>query len=187
MQNQIQDLNQNQPPKKELFSFIFIKTLSAILIFTALAAVIIGGWVYVIKGCYKNEINNKIIKPANQETENYYDILEKKCVGSSCCLASLKHMKKNNYKEAEKNGKCPSGFKANGLKCESLYGWCEPIKKDGVKDEIEKIALCEEIIYKDSKDGCYYDYAMSRNNVNLCGHIIDNAMKENCYSKKSQG
>ncbi|MCK5510292.1 hypothetical protein KAI65_01955 [Candidatus Parcubacteria bacterium] len=58
MQDQTQNLNQNlnseqnqnknQPSKKEPFSFISVKTLLAVLIFTALTIIIIGGWVYVI-------------------------------------------------------------------------------------------------------------------------------------------
>ncbi|MCK5510142.1 hypothetical protein KAI65_01175 [Candidatus Parcubacteria bacterium] len=82
MQNQIQDSEQNknqeQPPKKEPFSFISTKNLSAVLIFTALAVVIIGGWVYFIGGCYKNEIDNKIAEPVyhpKPKTDDWQDYL----------------------------------------------------------------------------------------------------------------
>lgn len=50
----------------------------------------------------------------------------------------------------------------------------------------EKIALCEEIIYEDSKNNCYLDYAMSRNNKNLCEKITDNALKNQCYNILSE-
>ena len=85
MQNQIQDLNQNQPPKKEPFFFISTKNILAILIFTALAVVIIGGWVYVIGGCGKSEADNKIAEPANQKIE-----VNKKfyCEKDNDCLAT---------------------------------------------------------------------------------------------------
>ena len=109
-QNSEQNKNQEQSPKKEFFSFISVKTLLAVLIFTALTVVIIGGWVYIIGNYGKNEIDNKIVEPANQETENYYDILEKKCDGDNCCVSSLKTMRDNNYEEADKNGKCSEGF-----------------------------------------------------------------------------
>ncbi|MEA2065107.1 MAG: hypothetical protein U9O66_02315, partial [Patescibacteria group bacterium] len=33
------------------------------------------------------------------------------------------------YKEADENYKCPDGFKAGGLRCESSLNWCEPIKE----------------------------------------------------------
>ncbi len=62
-QNSEQNKNQNQAPKKDFFPFISVKTLLAVLIFTALAVIIIGGWVYVIGNYGKNETNNKIVEP----------------------------------------------------------------------------------------------------------------------------
>ncbi|MCK5123357.1 MAG: hypothetical protein KAQ87_04405 [Candidatus Pacebacteria bacterium] len=170
--------------KKESLQTTTVKTLLAVLLFAGMGTIIIGGG-YIIGEYGKNRINNQITKPVNQE-ENYYDVLEKKCDGDGCCLASLKVMRENNYKEADKNGNCPEGFNRNMMRCIISYQWCEPIKKNSAKDEIEKIALCEKIIYKNSKDRCYCDYAMSKNNRSLCGHIIDNTIKEDCYNNLSE-
>ena len=185
MQNQIQNLNenlgqsknQNQPPKKESLSLMTVKTLLVVLIVAAIGMIVVGR--YIFKDYYEMPENNRIVEPADQKIENYYNLLEKKCAGDSCCLSSLKFMKENNYKEADENYKCPNGFKASGLKCESSLGWCDPIEEKEINNEI---ALCEEIIYEDSKNRCYIDYAMSRNDKNLCEKITDNVLKEECYN-----
>jgi len=127
-QNSEQNKNQEQPPKKEFFFFISVKTLLAVLIFTALTVIIIGGWMYIIGNYGKNEIDNKIAEPVNQATENYYDVLEKKCGGDNCCVSSLKRMRENNYKEADKNGKCPEVFFIDMMKCVTSYQWCVPVE-----------------------------------------------------------
>ncbi|MCK5416441.1 hypothetical protein KAI92_03375, partial [Candidatus Parcubacteria bacterium] len=133
--------------KKEPLSFFAVKLLLIILIFTTLVAIIISN-VYIVQIQYKNVANNKITKAINQKTENYYDALEKKCAGESCCLSSFQYMKENNYKEVDKNGKCsdglsrntkycatsfnekcPDGFNENMNRCIILLSWCEPIKK----------------------------------------------------------
>ena len=72
-------------------------------------------------GCVDNK--------CQQKEENYYNVLEEKCAGDSCCLASLKVMRENNYKEAEENGKCPDDFNGNKMKCITGLKWCEPIEK----------------------------------------------------------
>ena len=113
--------------KKEPLSFMTIKTLLGILLFTGMGTIIIGG-VYIIGEHYKNKASNQIMKPVDQETENYYDLLEKKC-DDSCCLSSSKRMRANNYKKADKNGKCPEGFYMDMLKCVTSYQWCEPMEE----------------------------------------------------------
>ena len=95
--------------------------------------IISGAW--LIGKQDKNKIDNKIAKPADQKTENYYDVLEKKCAGDSCCLDSLKIMRKNNYKEADKNGKCPEGFYKDMRYCKNLLQWCVPIEESYCIDE----------------------------------------------------
>ena len=114
--------------KKESLSVITVKTLLAVLLFAGMGTIIIGGG-YIIWEYSKNIVENKIVKPVDQETENYYNLLEKKCNGDNCCLSSFKTMRDNNYKEADKNGKCPEGFFMNMMKCITSYQWCEPIKK----------------------------------------------------------
>ena len=84
---------------------------------------------YVIGGCDKNEADNKIAKPVNQATENYYDFLEKKCAGDNCCISSLETMRDNHYKEADENGKCPEGFYMDMMKCVTSYQWCVPMEE----------------------------------------------------------
>ncbi|MCK5320654.1 hypothetical protein KAJ61_04660 [Candidatus Parcubacteria bacterium] len=115
MKNQIQDSNQNldseqhqnknQLSKKEPFSFISVKTLLAVLVFTALAAVIVGGWVYVIGNYGKNETNNKII-PIVRETQCKIDSDCKLAyAGSNVCLpcnTSIKEYECLSSEEAEK-------------------------------------------------------------------------------------
>ena len=114
--------------KKESLSIIFVKTLLAVLLFAGVGTIIVGGG-YIIGEYSKNKVSNEILKPANQEAENYYDVLEKKCDGNTCCLSSLKIMKENNYKEASKDYKCPDRFKLGGLRCINSLKWCELIKE----------------------------------------------------------
>lgn len=114
--------------KKESLSVIFVRTLLAVLLFAGIGTIIVGGGCII--GEYgKNTENKIIVKPANQEQKNYYDVLEKRCDNNKCCLASLKRMRANNYKEADENGNCPEGFFMNGLKCVTSYQWCEPIEE----------------------------------------------------------
>ena len=113
--------------KKESLSTMIVKTLLGITIFTGMGVIIIEG-VYIIGGHYKIEIDKKIAKPVNQETKDYYDILEKKC-DDGCCLSSLKTMRENNYKEADKSGKCPESFYMDMMKCITSYQWCVPAEE----------------------------------------------------------
>ncbi len=183
-QKQAEEVVKKSHNKKVYFAIAIIFTAIAIGMFLGIIVIVNN---YEYSQVYKNLLNNK--KDAATEQENYYDVLEKKCGDDSCCLASLKYMKENNYKEADGNGNCPGGFKRNNMWCNTFsvsLKWCEPIKKNSTKDEIEKIALCEKIIYKNSKDRCYYDHAMSKNNTSLCGRIVDNVIKEDCYSNLSE-
>ena len=118
--------------QKEALSVVTVKTLLAVLLFAGLGTIIVGGG-YII-GEYSKTQNNKIVKPVDQETENYYNLLEEKCNGDNCCVSSLKTMRANNYKEADKNGKCPVGFFMNMMKCIASYQWCEPIGEKCIKE-----------------------------------------------------
>ena len=113
--------------KKEALSTVIIKILLAILLFTGMGTIIIGGG-YIIGEYYKNITSNQVIKPIDQE-ENYYDILEKKCDNDSCCLSSLKVMRENNYREANENGECLEGFNGNMMRCITSLKWCELTKE----------------------------------------------------------
>jgi len=48
------------------------------------------------------------------------------------------------------------------------------------------IQNCEDITFPDSKDNCYFDYAQSRDNSNLCQHILDPERKTQCFDYLSQ-
>ncbi|MCK5085801.1 hypothetical protein KAK05_03755, partial [Candidatus Parcubacteria bacterium] len=65
-QNSNQRKNQKRSFKKEPFSLMTVKTLLAILLFTGMGVIIIGGG-YIIGEYYKN----KITKPAVWEIENF--------------------------------------------------------------------------------------------------------------------
>ncbi len=100
--------NQEQPPKKEPLSFVSAKTLSAILIFTALAVIIIGGWMYAI-GKYQAPNNNQEVKLINDKNKMFYCDSKKDCfIENFDCSSSkcdLKAINKNYLNEICKNFK----------------------------------------------------------------------------------
>ncbi|MCK5475157.1 MAG: hypothetical protein KAI71_01060 [Candidatus Pacebacteria bacterium] len=112
--------------KKESFSLMTIKIFLAILLFTGMGVIVIGG-VYIIGGYYNSEINNLTTKPVDQETESYYDLLEKECDNDRCCLASLR-VTEGIYKEIKEDGNCPNGFEISSFSCPKSLDWCEPIE-----------------------------------------------------------
>ena len=114
--------------KKESLSVMTVKTLLAVLLFAGIGTIIIGGG-YIVWEYSKNIENSQIMKPVNQETENYYNALEKKCDGDNCCVSSLEYMKENNYKEADDSGRCSEGFDRDMMACITSYHWCVPIKE----------------------------------------------------------
>lgn len=60
--------------------------------------------------------------------ENYYQSLAGECEknqNKSCCLASVKEMQSNGYKQVSADG-CPEGLQKNQLLCTTSYSWCEP-------------------------------------------------------------
>jgi len=123
--------------QKEPLPIMIVKTVLAIAVLTGLGTIIFGGGVVIMK-YYNSEVNNEMVKPVNQEKENYYDVLEKRCAGDSCCLSSLKIMKENNYKEADKDYKCPDVFKLSGLRCESS----EFVNPDNLKGKTNYPDVC---------------------------------------------
>jgi len=116
----------NKKMKKENLSVMTVKILLAVLLFAGIGTIIFGGG-YIIWEYSKNTENKITTKPVNQEAENYYDLLEKKCK-TDCCLSSLKIIRENNYKEADKNGECAEGFYMSTMKCITSCQWCVPIK-----------------------------------------------------------
>lgn len=103
-----------------------VKMFLAILLFTGMGVIIIGG-VYVIGEQHRVGKSN-VIKPIDRETENNYDLLERECDNNSCCLASLK-IARGIYKEIKKDGNCPDGFGISSFSCPKTLDWCEPIEK----------------------------------------------------------
>jgi len=59
----------------------------------------------------------------NEKILAYYQALSVKCVGDSCCLASVSRMKENGFEEV-KDGKCPEGVDKDMLKCVNSLQWC---------------------------------------------------------------
>lgn len=114
--------------KKESLSIITVKTLLAMLILVGI------GMITIIGEYYKGKVDNKISKPVNQETENYYDVLGKKCK-TDCCLTSLKIMEANNYKEVDQSGNCPDGFEMSRVGCLQTLEWCESVENKNCIEE----------------------------------------------------
>jgi len=167
----------NKQKQKEPLSLMIAKTVLAIAVFTGLGTIIIGGGVVIMK-YYNSEVNNRIIEPVDQE-ENYYDVLEKKCDNDSCCLSSLKIIRENNYKEADKDYKCLDGFKLGGLRCVGSLIWCEPIKE--CVDEQNNRRKIGEIWLEDSTMfmECNEFGSVSSNYILSCGNeklIISNSL-----------
>ena len=100
--------NQNQPPKKECYSLMAVKILLAVLIFTALGTIIIGGG-YII-------VRYAIISSNNTDLPIIDPIIETQCeidfdckltyTGSNICLPCntlTEEYKCLPLKEAKKN------------------------------------------------------------------------------------
>ncbi len=90
-----------------------------------------------------------------------------------------------------RNQNCPpaplwvNSCKCVNSKCADCRTLLESKKQCRVDGELHeytdaKEPLCEEIAIPDSKDRCYYDYAMSRNNKELCNKIIDEVTNIEC-------
>ncbi len=166
--------------KKESLSIIAVKMLLAVLLFAGIGTIIIGGG-YIIGEYSKNRIENKITKPVDQEMKNYYDVLEKKC-DDSCCLSSLKTMRANNYKEADKDGRCPEGFYMNMMKCITSYQWCvligENCTEEGrllsLEEGLEGLPCCDGLSQR-----IHYDLI-----GNECALLEDTAICINCPNGK---
>ena len=69
--------------KKEALSIAIIKILLAILLFTGMGTIIVGGG-YIIGGYYKNIISNQVIKPIKE-------VKWESCVENSDCEARFSH------------------------------------------------------------------------------------------------
>ena len=75
-----------------------------------------------------------IFSPPTQSAEDpspspsYYATLKARCEsdGGKCCLASVELMQTNGFSEAQEGGRCPTGQKANTLRCQGALTWCEP-------------------------------------------------------------
>ncbi len=122
-QKQAEEIIKKSHSKKVYFAIAIIFTAIAIGLFIGIAVIVNN---YECSQVHKYLLIDE--KETVIEQENYYDVLEKKC-NDSCCISSLKTMRANNYKEADKNGKCPEGFFMDMLKCVASYQWCVPIKE----------------------------------------------------------
>lgn len=82
-------------------------------------------------------ITDKVDK--QEDTANFQNVIDPdgRCKGESCCLASLERIRKNGYKEADKDGNCDTGFSVKGLVCDNSLKWCEI---DGSKAETPGLA-----------------------------------------------
>jgi len=118
--------------KKETLSVMTAKTLLAVLLFAGIGTIIFGGG-YIIGEYSKNKVSDQIVRPANQEAEDYYDVLKKKCDGDNCCLQSVEMMRWGNFKLVPKSG-CQKGFQVNSFWCGGSYSWCEKIRKNSWKN-----------------------------------------------------
>jgi len=81
---------------------------------------------------YERDINGATLKLTID-----YDALAQECKQKdsvSCCMASIRVMKENNYipasKDASENYNCPEGFNKNMMKCIDTFRWCEPVKSN---------------------------------------------------------
>ncbi|MCK5123275.1 MAG: hypothetical protein KAQ87_03975 [Candidatus Pacebacteria bacterium] len=81
---------QKRSSKKEPFSLMTVKTLLAILLFTGMGVIIIGGG-YIIGGYYKisnNQINNKIWNSIHKCSEEHPEFCDRSCNIDSDCIPS---------------------------------------------------------------------------------------------------
>ncbi|NOQ68389.1 hypothetical protein GQ568_03030, partial [Patescibacteria group bacterium] len=165
--------------KKESLTIITVKILLAVVIFTGIGTIIIGGG-YLIGEYSKNK--NKIVKLVNQET--YYQKLVKDCekfkksklsTDYDCCLQSVEAMKNGNFRLASKN-ECQKGFQANSFWCGGSYNWCEPIRKSTWKN-CEQDSDCVET----RADCCNCNNGGEQIGVNKKYlKVWENAMKNKC-------
>ena len=122
----------NQKPKKNPLFYFFL--------FLLLVFVFIGGLVlwrgrdifFPKKQSLTSWPSSKQdTKPQPELSSDYYALLAKECQKCSPysvkdCLKSVEIMRENNYKEPDKQGNCPAGFRKNTLKCICCFSWCEP-------------------------------------------------------------
>ena len=127
--------------------------VGVILFLIIIIGLVVAGYFYLSKISEKN--NYQTVQESKDQVEkDYYDLLEEKCAGQSCCLSSLKLMKENSYKECI-NGKCQLDFKCNGMGCESSLSWCEPKKEQKKKSEIN---TSDWKTYRNEKLGIEFNY-----------------------------
>ena len=89
-QNSGQNKNQKRSSKKEPFSLMTVKTLLAILLFTGMGVIIIGGG-YIIGEYYKisnNQTNNKIWNSIHKCSEEHPESCDRSCNIDSDCIPS---------------------------------------------------------------------------------------------------
>ncbi|MCK5061148.1 hypothetical protein KAR28_01200 [Candidatus Parcubacteria bacterium] len=144
MQNQAQNLNQDsdldqeqnknqeQPPKKEPFLLMAIKTPVIVLIFVVFGAVIVGGG-YLIKECYKNATSWKTTDPVVRDKWIACNV-DSDCYEYSPCNMGFSCLNKTGYEISIKdhvNVSCPQveimpwqSYRYNKEKCACSEGNC---------------------------------------------------------------
>ena len=144
--------------KKESLSVMTVKTLLAVVIFTGIGTIIIGGG-YIIGEYSKNRANNKITEPVDQEIENCAKEGESvgSCVGCKKCCQGLQPMDYLKY-----NSECVDSPTPGGGVCSNCgNGICE---KENNEDECNCSEDCGEIkipdwaIYKNEKLGITFKH-----------------------------
>jgi len=62
--------------------------------------------------------------------DKLYDEMQKRCMGlytTTCCLASVKAMRKGYFLPEPEQGGCPAGYKPDTLRCAGALRWCIPV------------------------------------------------------------
>ena len=61
----------------------------------------------------------------NLGDENYYELMDDRCLGDVCCLSSLDHMREQEFLECDQDNECPEDMICIFNDCEISLGWCE--------------------------------------------------------------
>ena len=82
--------------KQKLFNLSSMPKMVLIITIVVMLGSLFGAVSYLLK---TSKTDLPIVNPVVKTQENYYDALERKCDGESCCLSSLELMRQGNYRE----------------------------------------------------------------------------------------